>query len=271
MMFLFCYSYSQDTLKLDKKVEYFSISDTVGILEDHFFNIYTRAKYVRELIKFSDKYFKLEYCFYYDNKRYVHDYAQFNYKISNEEINIQYGSLNETWTYDKKSDTLYYLTRLHDGFYEKGFAKTLIPFEKTRKFYTYNNNGDTLWETRYSGNYYPIIKLYNYNISDTVYEFSEVDKKPKHYEEVNYSNIKIPTSMVNMPIWENYLDCSYIFLSAIINNKGYLQNIKFLRSCADVYFEQTALQELAKFGLFSPGTRNGKPVNVKINILVKFE
>ena len=270
LIFMVSYSYSQDTIRLDKKVEYFSSSDTIGILDRHYFNVYTRAKHARELIKYSVTNYKLEYCFYYDNKRYVHDYDQFEYKISNNKISVKYGFLNEDWTYEKKNDTLFFLTRFSDEFYEKGLASSLIPLKKTGEFITYNNIGDTLWGTNYFKGYYPEVRSYN-NIKDTIFELYQVDIPPKHEKITNISKIVIPTSSVNMPIWENYLDCSSVFLSAIINKKGYLQDIKLLRSCGEAYFEKTALEELAKLGHFSQGVKNGKDVNVKIICWIKFD
>ena len=66
-------SYSQDTLLLDNQIKYYSESDSVDILSFYAKNIYYRADYSRELIKFDNDSAKLEYCFYYDNERIFHE------------------------------------------------------------------------------------------------------------------------------------------------------------------------------------------------------
>ena len=272
LIFLFKLSYSQDTLQLDKRVEYYSANDTIGILDNCFKNIYSRADYARELIKYSDKLFKLEFCFYFDNKRYIHYYDQIEYRISNDTIlNITYGSLKESWIYKKLNDSSFFLKRAYSICIETGFAKTLIPLEKVGEYTTFNINGDTLWTTNYLRNYYPIIKVYEGNINDTIFDFFDVNPEPEYNNNLSILNQPIPTSSVNMPIWDSCLYCTTIFLSAIIDKNGFLQNIKIIRSCGDAYFEQTAMQKIARFGQFPPGIRNGKKVNIRVLMHIRFD
>lgn len=179
--FVITLSYSQDTLELDKKVKYYSSTDTIRILDHQMKNIHYRADYARELLKFPEDSFRLEYCFYYDNKRYVHYYDQLSYVLLYDSVlNVTYRTLSETWIYRKINDTTYFLKRSYHGTYESGYARKLVPLEKKGKYVTMNNVNDTLWTTEYIDNYYPNTKPYHKTIDNPVYSINDVDTKPEY-------------------------------------------------------------------------------------------
>ena len=169
------------------------------------------------------------------------------------------------------NDSTYFIKRADPSFIETGFAKKLIPLEKVGKFATFGSNGDTLWTTNYLRNYYPEIEVNKAAINDSIYEIVDIEKEPEYNNSKNYFIKKIPISSVNMPIWESCPDCRSLTLSAIIDKNGYLNNINIVRTCDEGYFEQTALQEIAKLGQFSPGEKNGKVVNVRMRFLIIFD
>ena len=273
-VFLFFNTYSQDTIRLDKKVEYYSSNDTIGILKDNSKNVYWRADYARELIKKSESEFRLEYCFYYDNKRYIHYYDQIEFKKCNDSVlDVKYKSLKESWIYSKKNDTTYFLKRFYNGTYEIGYAKKIIPLEKIGKFISINQNNDTIWTTEYYKNYYPQIEPYNIKLSDTVFEISEIDIKPRYIkgDSILLKSIRDNLILPQKPFWESSIYCRLIIVSVIIDKKGYIRNVEFIKTCGDSFTDQEALRTISKLGRFSPGKKGETKVNVKMQLPIIFD
>ena len=265
-------SYAQDTIRIDKKIEYFKESDTVDILSSNFKNIYRLAEYSRELIIFSNDSAKLESCFYYDNKRYTHYYDKKYFITYNDSIiKVQYGSLSESWIYKKLSDSLFYIKALNDYSIESGFAKSIVPLEKIDTFVTKRLNGDTLWFTIYERNYVPLIEPFNEIIHDRIYDFSEVDSLPKYLNGDSIFAKTLMVSTVNKPIWESSLNCGLILLNFVVDKNGFVKNISIEFSCGDVFFEKTAMLEVLKIEQLKPGIKSGEFVNTKIRYPIRFK
>ena len=121
---------SQDTIHIDKKSEYFSETDTVGILSKKAKGIYYRAKYVREFIQFSEEGGIVEYCFYYDGQRFTRERKTMISLETDNKITIAEAGFYETWTYQKVKDNLYQITKQLGNIKEVGYANNLMPLEK---------------------------------------------------------------------------------------------------------------------------------------------
>jgi len=267
--FLLKQAYSQDTIRIDKMIEYNSKTDSIGIIKHFAKNVYYRAEYAKELIKYSLDSFKLELCFYYNKKRYIHYYSQFDYKLSNNSIiKIKYGGLEESWNYKKINDSLYSLNRFYFRTLESGFAKSLIPLEKFGEFITTNLTNDTLWSTKYLFDYFPEIKPYQAIINDSIYDIDCVDVIPEYLEgdTMIIKTLKKNLLYPQKPILDSQLPCNWIFLNFIIDKEGKIKNVGFYRTSCDSFYEQEALRALSKLGRFKAGIKNGMPVNVRMKL-----
>lgn len=265
-------SYAQDTIRIDSKIEYFAESDSIDILNYHFKNIYSRAEYSREFIRYSEDSAKMESCFYYDNKRYIHFYDTKFFITKNDSIlKVQYGELSENWIYKKLNDSLFSIKILDDYSIESGFAKSIMPLEKIDTFVTKRLNGDMLWHTVYERNYIPLIEPFIVITNDKIFDFSEVDSLPKYLNGDSLLPKTLMVSSVNKPIWESSLSCSLILLNFVVDTNGFIKNINIEFSCGDVYFEKTAMMEVLKIKQLKPGIKSGEPVNTKIRYPVRFK
>jgi hypothetical protein len=265
-------SFTQDTVQIGKRVEYFSEFDTLDILNHNLKNVYSFADYHRELIRFTEDSAKLEYCFYYDNKRYTHYYNKIFFVTKHDSIlYVNYADLSEKWIYKRLNDSLYAIKSEAGNYQEKGFAKSIIPLEKTGIFVTTGLNADTLLFTEYEKNYYPVITQ-NINIVDEViYDISEVDSMPCFINGNKLITRSLKISDVNRPTLESSINCSIILMNFVVDINGLVTNIAIERSCGDIFFEKVAISEILKIGQLKPGIKNSTPVNVRIIYPVKFK
>jgi hypothetical protein len=130
-------SITQDTIYLDTKIEYFTKN---GDSFEKLKKLKVFPKYSREKIQISRDSFKLEYCYYFDNKRNTSNYSEY-FKIIHDSILVTEG---EEWCFNKKRDGHFSLEKHDSCFSEKGIAFSIIPFIKDGIFVTLNKQNDTL-------------------------------------------------------------------------------------------------------------------------------
>ena len=266
-MFLFLISsksYSQDTLLLDNQIKYYSESDSVDILSFYAKNIYYRADYSRELIKFDNDSAKLEYCFYYDNERIFHENKIYSFKTIHDSIvTVYYNQYSENWNYMQVNDSLFFLSRKHGNLIEKGFAKTIIPLEKLGVFNVLDSEKDTLWMIKYSNFVYPEFITYETQLNDSA--FYICDSMPVYRNKESNFRIEFQKNLrFYSPIIESDIFCGRFLLSFVIDKNSQLKNIKFERSCGNGYIEQSILRALGNSFNFECGYMKDKPVNIKM-------
>ncbi len=266
-------TFAQDTIQLDRKSIYYS--DTVGALNYKSSLGHHKFNYSRELIYFSSDSAKLEYCYYYNYERIYNKDKVYSFTRKKDSIiEIKCNTYKEEWIYNKINDTLYSLTQYYNNLVEKGYAKSIIPLEKTGAFFVQNLKEDTIWKTKYIDYIIPEISLFNDYLIDPDSVFVIVDSMPIYNHGNSDLRIDFQKNLtINYPFFENEGICSRYFLSFIIDKSGELINIKFVRSCGNSFVERSILISIMNLKLFEPGKMKGKPVNVEMifPILLHFQ
>ncbi len=265
-------SYNQDTIPIDKRIEYYADMDSLEILSHVGMNTFFLANYARELIRFDNDSAKLENCFYYDGRRYLRDDRTFSFKRTGDSlISVYYKGYTEQWNYQKLSDTLYRLTHLSDGFREVGYAKQLIPLEKTSDFYLRDIKDDTLCKIKYSGIVFPEVIPVVKPVDDSTYVLCEQMPTYKGGG-IDKVHLDIFRNMqINMPAMENSLNCTSFVMHFMIDKTGKVTNFRFIRGCDNGFMERSILKTLYQLKEFTPGTIHGKPVNVEMTVPVHID
>jgi hypothetical protein len=257
--------YSQDTIHVDKRTNYFTSTDSINILSYLAKNIYSRANYSKELVKYSSDSAKMDFCFYYDNVRYIHPNKTYTFWIYKDSLLTSTNGYTEKWKFQKINDSLYRLEKTYSRLVESGFAKSLIPLEKTNEFCTQNQDGDTLWITNYSNIVFPEINIPEVQIEDSVYSICEI--MPEYEKgDVGLRKDIAKNLFIEYPVIESDIYCSRYFVTFIIDKNGRMKNIKFKRTCGNGFVERAILVTLANLEDFSSGLMNEKPVNVSFTI-----
>ncbi len=257
---------AQDTLYLDLKTEYYKDSDTIGILNYHAKNVYYKAENSKELIRFTKDSVKLEYCFYYDNERYILENNTYFFSLSGDSlITVTFNGYKEKWRYKYLSDSLYSLSRLTDNILETGYAKNLIPLEKFGDFHLINRLNDTVCAINYSGIIFPELTLKKDPEIDSVYVIC--DSMPTYPGGMDKMRQDLLHNMkYHMPIIDSHPICGYIIFSFVIDKQGEMKDIEIIRSCDSGFIERSILIALNNLDTFKNGFMNNKPVNVRFTI-----
>jgi protein TonB len=262
---------SQDTLFLDSKSEYFSDSDTIGIFKYYGKNVYYRANYSKELIQFNKDSAKLEYCFYYDKKRFLLYNQTYIFEIIKDSIlKVIFNDYSEIWRFDYETDSLYKLTHNFNNLKEIGFAKSLIPLEKIGDFYVTDPQGDTLWTTRYSKVVFPDLIIKEKPLNDSVYVICDImPTYPGGLDKMRQDLLR--NLRVDMPIIESSPNCSRLILSFVIDKQGDMRDIRFIRSCGNGFLERSILIALNSLDKFTNGFMDNEPVNIRFTMPIQID
>ena len=269
------FSFGQDTIQVEPSRFYTSEAEPTRGKD-----FASRVKYAREDIVFNQKFRKVEYCYYYDNKRICYGNT---YQLIGD-FTLQIGdsvSSNaiQSWTYRKMESGQYLVYRFHNGLYEIGKAKQLIPFEVIGSLFTMTRDkSDTLWIADYStvnsANPYSKPK-YSYpkaSLEDKIYELKKVDQPP-----TLLTGELIPDTIVRART-DGCLSEPYQrvrTMTFIVTEDGYIKNIEQGNGNFDIEYCPQYILELmtiiSNYGQLKPAILNGKPVNVKyiINVDMK--
>jgi len=253
-------SYAQDTTYIDKKIEYFSGKEE---LKDYMKKMENSERYAKEIIKVGKDSFKIEYCNYYNHKRYATGYVE-GFKIKDDSILIV---KQVSWNFKKIRNNVYTVNLRDSEYVQKGTVFSIIPFVKNGDFIYLNNNNDTLLTEHYEMGSLKDYKTPKIKDKDTIY--TSVDEYPifptKYGDLRNYISKRIIIPEIYA---ESGMQGRTIFRT-VISSTGEVKNIEILRSL-DLAFDLTCLRIIARLPKFEPGKIKGKNVNTYYIIPVEF-
>ncbi len=98
--------FAQDTIFWETPLKYTS--------EDKEYKGYASSL---EIIKFSDDFYKLEECYYFENKRIVYEYYTEIYKFKDDSVLFitKFKKEPTKWIYNKKDDTIFSVSLMREG------------------------------------------------------------------------------------------------------------------------------------------------------------
>ena len=251
---------AQDTTYIDKKIEYFSETEA---LQDYRLKMKYSERYAREIIKVEKDSFKIEYCNYYNGKRYATGYLE-GFKIKDDSVLIL---KHENWNFKKMHENVYSVNLRDSEYIQKGTVFSIIPFVKNGNFIYLNNNNDTLLTELYEMGSLKDYKTLKLKRTDSIYTHADVYPTfPTKYGDLrSYISKRIIIPEIYA---ESCLQGKTIF-RIVITSTGEVKNIEILRSL-DLAFDLTCLRIIARLPKFEPGRINGKNVNCYYIIPVEF-
>lgn len=264
-----------DTIYLGTPARYYSEKDT--IVANHRFIKYRRWKHSRELIVLPNDSFSYELVFYLDSKRInsINPSRNETYKLTKDEFRFYKGScLKEVWKYQQVKGSLFYLERQIGQTIDKGYANSLVPYDRAgHQFVTTNLNGDTLYTIDYQER-----KRRNYIIE---YRHSKREyhaKTPKTSIKIDESDsfdqqiLKDITNKVydkNETVCFNGMEGLSVF-RVYVNKEGKLIFDQRLRT-TNYLAEEDVIRKILTLPNIEPFTKNGKPVDVEWSLLIRFK
>lgn len=255
---------AQDTIKMGRS--YLYSSKQVKELSGKGFN----GKYGREVIRFSDKHFKVENCYYNNSIRTCYGYY---YDLINDStLTIKTTPTSaplETWIFNKLPNGSYYVHRVLNGFLESGIVDTLIPLRYIEPFITTSlDKTDTLWQTNHFTcmNRKHGIYICDFNVSkinDPIYDFDEIDEVPQQLNGDSLSAVEIKSVT---PCYGDPLVVYINTVTCIVTADGKIKNIEQALGNLSEGCSQTMMEinrKIASWGTVKPAMRNGKAVTVR--------
>ena len=253
-------NHAQDTTYVDKKIEYFSEKEA---LKDHRLKMRNSERYAREIIKVGMDSFKIEYCNYYNGKRFATGYLE-GFKIKEDSVLIV---KQESWSFKKIHNNDYAVNLKDSDYIQKGKVFSIIPFVKNGDFIYLSNNNDTLLTEHYEMGSLKDYKTPKINDTDSIY--TSVDEYPifptKYGDLLSYISKRIVIPEIYA---ESGIQGRTIFRT-VITSTGEVKNIEILRSL-DRAFDLTCLRIIARLPKFEPGKIKGRNVNTYYIIPVAF-
>ena len=265
LLFTWCFgseATAQDTIRMEKRV---------NLSRSEFNNGRTnKSRYAREDIVLNANSRRIDYCYYYKNKRYCFGDT---YTLSGEAtLKIS----DQEWAYEKQPNGQFLVHRLHDGLFESGLADQLMPLGKIRIASIYPATGDTLWLVDYKTfNTADEHRSYSYPKAKTagkVYEMNQVETMPTLPDGTALpQKIKHPRSdgCYNEPFY--FVDT----MSFIVTGQGAIKNIQQEAGNFDLTYCPQYILELMKmicgYGTLKPATLHGENVQVKYRIAIEME
>ena len=252
--------HAQDTTYIDKKIEYFSGKEA---LQDYMQKMKYSERYAKEIIKVAKDSFKIEYCNYYNGKRYATGYLE-GFKIKDDSVLI---SKHDKWNFKKLSENFYTVNHRDSEYVQKGTVFSIIPFVKNGDFIYLNNNNDTLLTEHFEMGGLKYYKTPKLKETDSIY--TNVDVYPTFPGKYGDLRSFISKRIVIPEIYaESGMQGRTIF-RIVITSTGEVKNIEILRSL-DLAFDLTCLRVIARLPKFEPGKIKGTNVNCYYVIPVEF-
>lgn len=256
--------YGQDTTYLEPKQQYFSKNGDSVLFAKTRKTKYPCVRYSEEKIRLSQNKYKIESCYYFDDKRFAGNYVEF-FEIIDDTILI---TKKEKWIFKKINDSLFSVYQKDTNFVEKGFVSSLIPLIKNGAFNTYNKNGKCLFIEYFKNGKYLKIDCPQIEFIDSVY--TQVDELPKFPEK--YGNLKMYISQ-RLKYPEEALENSIqrrVFVQFVITLKGEVKNVNIIRG-VDPLMDKEAFKVIANLPDFEPAILHGKKVNAYFTFPVNFK
>ncbi len=264
-----------DTIFLGTPARYYSKKDTV--VANHRFIKYRKWKHSRELIVFPNDSFSYELVFYLDGKRIstVNPFTEEEYKLTGEEFKFYKGYCSkEIWKYKQLEDSLFYLERQIGETIDRGYANSLIPYNRQgHQFITTTLEGDTLFtidyldveRSKYNFGFKNSTIKYYLPIFDSIYSIENVDSFDKEIlleKRQEVENAIQPVCMYGNPE-------GLSLTSIIITTEGRFYFDKVVRT--NNYYEEVEINRMIHtLAPIKPFTKNGKPVNVNWFLPIRF-
>ena len=253
----------QDTTYIDKPSKYYSKNgDSVRFDFTRRLKGYPRVKYSRELIQYSKDSFKIENCYYYDDKRFTNYFSTEYTFINDSTIKIN----SDKWYFQKNSNSLYNVTKIDSGCIEKGTVSSLIPFTKEEDFITYNLKGKPLFIEKFGTGEYKI-ECIKRDLKDSIYfSVDQIAKFPEKYGDLEryiHERLRFPGI-----IRESAIDGT-VYVRFVISSKGEVVNLGLSKG-VDLLYDKEALRVVSCLPNFEPGKINGENVNMFYIISIKF-
>jgi Fe-S-cluster containining protein len=248
--------WGQDTIRIEPGIYY-----TSDIEPNRGKDFASRARFAREDIVFSNTRKEIDYCYYYDNKRYC--IGQDFELINDSTLSID----GVRWTY-KLQGKQFLVYRYEDNFFESGYTKSLIPFEPTGPFTTTTADKiDTLWTTDYSTDKpskpydHPTYNFYKAKIKGKVYKPGEVDQPCTFLNGDTLARIYLQRKD------GCYGEPLYVVrtMKFIVTQEGHILNIEQDKGNMDLnfcpYYAMELMKYIKRWGLLKPAKRKGQNVN----------
>lgn len=251
---------AQDTTYIDKKIEYISGKEAI---QDSMQKMNYSEKYAREIIKVAKDSFKIEYCNYYNGKRFTTNYIE-GFKIKDESVIVV---KHENWNFKKIRENLYSVNQKDSEYVQKGTAFSVITFVKNGDFIYLNNNNDTLLTEHFEMGCLKYYKTPKIKETDTIY--TNVDVYPTFPTKYGDLRSYISKRIVIPAIYDESGMSGKTIFRTVITSKGEVKNIQILRSL-DLAFDLTCLRVIARLPKFEPGKIKGRNVNTYYIIPVEF-
>jgi len=246
--------FAQDTIFFENSKKY-SSKDTILKSYDNSL----------EIIKFSEDFYKLEICYYIDNKRITLKNFTRIYKFRNDSLLFitQKNKEPEEWIYHKKNDTTYRVLQIKSGRVAiSGKATKLVPITKHGRFSHYKNNGKVAYYQYYNENKYEKIETPKQElgeilvIAEEMPEFTGGEVALRKFIAENFTYPEISRNV-------NIQGTTYVRF--VVTKTGEVANIEIVRS-VDENLDKEAIRVISMLPDFKPGKQNGKPVNVYYTI-----
>ena len=265
-------SIAQDTIRVEPTSYYSSQDEPVRGK-----GFASRVKYAREDIIFNAHHKRIEYCYYYDKERTCFGDT---YKLIGDTIlqinDSSDSTLNQYWKYEIQDNGDYLVYRHHNGIYETGYAKELVPFILKDLYILSGDTSDTLWSEHFinynpnSWHYEPQFIYPKKSIKDKIYDLDKVDSTPTFL-----SGQLLPDTIQHYRTSYCYGEPHLMLRNMIfiVTSEGEIINIEQGFGSFDMSFCPYYIQELmiiiSKFGPLKPATINGDPVSVRYSINIK--
>lgn len=258
------FALGQDNTFLDLKQEYFSKNgDSVRFNNTHKLKAYPKVNYSREIIRLTESEFKIEYCYYYDNKRFANQNTTY-YNFAADSILTISG---EKWIYKKRTDSLIFVYKNHSDYIEQGAVTSLVPFIRHGEFVALDNDKEVLFIEDYQKGNFLSIKCPQVDFHDSVYY--RVDKNPIFPEKYGDLTKYIKQRLEYPIIARESSIAGTVYVRFVVTKVGQVKNIEIIRG-VDPIMDREAFKVIAILPDFEPGKINGKAVNSYYVMPVRF-
>ncbi len=221
-----------------------------------------------EIIKFSDDSYKLEECFYLDNKRFVHKDRTKIYKFTNDSILIiTYKGKEMTYIYHK-NDTIHSVSEIQEGrVVATGNVTSLVPLIKHGKFTYYNPNGTVILYRSYNKNRYVKVEAHQQELGEVLLIAEQMPRFPGGevaLQKFIAENIEYPKMAQDCKIHGK------VYVRFVVTKTGEVANIEIVRS-VDVLLDEATIRVISTLPNFIPAKQNRSPVNIWYVVPIDFK
>ena len=243
-------SFAQDTIYLDKKVQYFSKD---GITEKR-----TKGfprKTARELIQLPNNTFKIEQVCYLDKKRLNYGNTE-NFKIIHNSLLI---TDRESWNFKKISNNKFSISNKVKGWTQNGTAYSLVPLIMDGKMTFVDSTKTISFTALYKMGEITSIDVPQVKINGSIY-LSNVDKQPEFYSKYGDLFNYLRKRSVYYSAQENDIQARVVF-QVVITSTGDVKNVKIVKKSHHQDFDLQATKTILNLPKFEPAKVKGENVN----------